>query len=407
MGHIGPRGLTGYTGPTGPLGATGVIGPIGNYLRVDIVYGNDALAVLQPYTLSFKTITAALASALPGQTVYVYPGVYNEIITIPTGVALRGTNVLTTIIQSINPTSATTVVTLNQNTRLEDITVNMSIASPLDAGPYIGVDFLTGSSINAKIRTCSITMSLLSGSTTIFGVRSAGASSLTTTASHAIRSTQVSVIATGTLPARGIFVNGANQLLIREGIVYCTGAGTNLVACETLNTSAILTCKSTTICGTTYDLLQSQGQIIIGASDLVNHTAPLSFLVSIQPARTFVGMLGFPGGNLTYYLPPTITPIASVSTTTPYPFSFIQPVVIIAFSVTFSGTITGTDTLSCTIYKNGFATGLSITLNNLSPQTLDLITVGVTFLPTDIIDIRLVTVGSPNAGTFTGKFLSY
>jgi hypothetical protein len=89
-------------------------------------------------------------------------------------------------------------------------------------------------------------------------------------------------------------------------------------------------------------------------------------------------MLGFPGGNLTYYLPPTITPIASVSTTTPYPFSFIQTVIIIAFSVTFSGTITGTDTFTCTIYKNGFATGLSITLNNLSPSTVDINNIGVT-----------------------------
>jgi len=121
----------------------------------------------------------------------------------------------------------------------------------------------------------------------------------------------------------------------------------------------------------------------------------------VEPSFLFFGLLGFPGGNLTYYLPPGTIPIASVSNTTSYPFTFIQIIIIFSIYVTFSGTINIGDSLTFTIYKNNIITGLSITLTSLSPSTVTLESIGITFLPTDLIDVRLTTVGSPNAGTFT------
>lgn len=401
IGQTGPYGFTGWTGPTGQNQ------PTGNFLRVDIVYGNDANAALQPYTISFKTISAALLSALPGQEVFIYPGVYNESITIPTGVAVRGANAQNTIIQRINPTVATTVVTMNQNTRLEDVTVNLSLASVVGVGPYIGVDFLTGSSANAKLRSMNIACAILSGSADLFGIRSAGASALTQTASHAVRASSVSVQATGTGRVRGVYVNGPNLFIMRNCTIFVKGTGTDLVGCETNNASCELNVNVSTVEGDTQDLLQTLGRLELTATDLINHSAPLSFKVNVQPSQMFFGLLGFPGGGLTYYLPPGIQSTAIVSTTVPYPFTFIQKLIVIGISITFTGTINFPDTVTFAVYKNGVATGLSITLSSVSPQTVDLDTVGVTFLTTDLFEARLITVGNPNAGIFTGKVLMY
>jgi hypothetical protein len=413
IGYTGPQGDMGYTGPqgdmgfTGPQGPTGPNQPTGNFLRVDTVYGNDANAALNPYVLSFKTINAAIASVLPGQEIFIYPGVYNETITVPTGVCVRGANSQNTIIQSINPTIPTTVVTLNQNTRLEDLTIIISLAVAVNPGPYIAVDFLSGASINAKVRTCVINAILLSGNATIFGVQSSGISALTTSSSSSIRGSTVNVVSTGIFPGRGIIVNGPNYFLIRDTIVFSTGTGIDHVACETNTSLSILNIKTSTVNGTTYDLLETLGNLVLSTTDLVNHTAPLSFHTGIEPAITYFGLLGFPGGNLTYYLPPGIIPIASVSTITPYTFTFIQTIIIFSISVTFSGTINLGDSIIFSIYKNNVITGLTITLTSISSSTVNLDNVGVTFLSTDIIDVRLTTIGNPNAGTFTGKVLLY
>jgi len=362
---------------------------------------------LQPYTLSFKTITAALAAALPGQTVYVYPGVYNETITIPTGVALRGTNALTTIIQSINPSFPTTVVRLNQNTRLEDIQINISLATAPNPGPYIAIDFLTGASITAKVRSCTINATLSSGNANIYGIRSSGSSVTTINPAHALRACQITVTSNGAFPAVGVLVNGPNWFEARDSVISALGTGSNLVACETNDPNATFSIKTTTINGLTNDLLRVQGHILIGATDLINHTAPNGFTVDIQPSTVFFGILGFPGGNLTYYLPPTVSPVASISTTIPYPFNFITDIIIFSISVNFSGTVSGSDTITFTIYKNNVATGLSIVIDSTSPNSVTYTAIGVKFQPTDYLDARLTTVGTPNVSTFTGKVLTY
>ena len=75
--------------------------------------------------------------------------------------------------------------------------------------------------------------------------------------------------------------------------------------------------------------------------------------------------------------------------------------------ITYSGTINFPDTVTFAIFKNGIATPLSITLTSASSGYAKKEDVGVTFLASDTIDARLITVGNPNAGTFTGKILTY
>jgi hypothetical protein len=77
-----PREPTGATGPTGPAFYNG------NMVLVDKIYGSDTLG--QRNGRPFLTIGAALAVAQGTDVVYVYPGFYNESVTIPSGVELAG-----------------------------------------------------------------------------------------------------------------------------------------------------------------------------------------------------------------------------------------------------------------------------------------------------------------------------
>ena len=365
---------------------------------------------MQPYKTPFLTINAALATALPNQEVFIYPGTYNESITIPTGVSVRGANKLNTIIQQIDPIVTTSVVTMNQHTLLEDITINILLTSTSDpVGPYVGVTILTGASINSEINNCNINATLINGSTNLYGILSQGISNFILTSSNTLRNSSISVGATGTGNVRGIYVDGPNLFTMRSNLVFCSGTGSDLVGCEVNDISNVgtINIKASSISGVTSDILQTSGFIIIGGTDLLTHTAPLSFDVTIQPANIFFGIFGFPGGNLTYYLPPTIVPIASVSTTTPYNFTFIDPTIVFGLNISYSGTIVLGDSITFAIYKNGVLTSLQVTLTSVSGTIISLKNVGITFLSEDIIDARLILVGSPSVGQFTSSIVIY
>ena len=86
QGPTGPTGAimgaTGFTGPTGEAGSTGSTGPqnipINRTLFVDAQFGNNATAVREDLSKPYLTLAAALASALPLDTIYVHPGNYVE-----------------------------------------------------------------------------------------------------------------------------------------------------------------------------------------------------------------------------------------------------------------------------------------------------------------------------------------
>jgi hypothetical protein len=357
--------------------------------------------------LPFLTINGAFASAVAGDEVFLYPGTYNEVITVPSGVALRGANSQGVIIQQINPVVPLAVVTMSQNSRMEDVTVNLSIAVAPGPGPFIAVDFANGASVNAKFRTSNVVVNLAAGNAAMYGIQSSGASALGSTVSHAIRSTSISVNGTGVLPIRGVIVNGPNRFVFRDCAVGVAGAGADCVACETTNALAFLGVKTSSLEGSLYDVLQTAGLIVIGATDLIRHTAPLSFTVDIASARTFFGIIGNPAGNTTYFLPPSIVPIASISTVVPYTFTLIEALCVYSMNISFVGSIAIGESATFTIFKNNVATLLTIVLTSASPFSVDLTSVGVTFLPVDTIDARLTTVGSPDVQAFIGKILTY
>jgi hypothetical protein len=419
MGAIGPTGVTGPAGPvtgvtgamgnTGPTGAgltgpTGSAPPSGNTLTVDAVYGNDTLGAASPYTQPFLTVTGALAAASSGQQVFVRAGTYNESINIPAGVGLRGASTQSVKIQKLGVVANTTLVTLNNQSRIEDVTMNLSSSANVN---LVGMSFLTTTDgLDAKFRTGVLNVtSTASGGGNVYGIQSSSTSttSASFTSSSAIRGSTINVTASGTGAVRGIIVDGPNRFSIRDTIVYVTGAATNLRGVETTsaaNQGSYAELKTSSIYGlstvgaTGSDIMRTAGNIILNATDLVNATAnSQGFSVKTEPSNIFYGVVGNIGNGTRYLLGGT-TDYGTLSTILcGIPFS--QKV--IAFEAIFSASnaLAGGDSAIFNLYRNTVSAGTlfaTATLNS-SNQVVRLTSFSQTFISTDKMVCQLVTSG--------------
>lgn len=402
----GPTGATGPTGPqgsaanTGATGPTGSQPPTGNTLTVDAVYGDDIVAAADKYAKLFLTITAALSNATSGQTVFVRPGTYNEKLTIPTGVALRGANTQTVIVQQLNTTSNTTLLTMGSNCRVEDITFTLTSASNVN---LTGVDWPSGTPLTSKLRTSVVNVtSRGTNSNTIVGYLSAGSSATTYTASDAVRSSTVNVDASSSGPVRGIHVTGSNWFAIRDVNVNVNGTGSNIVGVETTNAGAYASLKHSTVRGgdhiarpTNYDINRTAGEILLGSVDLKNNSANGNgFSVTTEGAVTHFGTTGNYTNGTTYYLVPGFVREGDLPAST-----FGIPVTqnMILFSGTFQSApaVPVGQSVKLTAYKNNAATDMSMTIvagATLSSNT----TQSVDYTKGDTFDFRIV----PSGGNF-------
>ena len=377
--------------------------PTGNTLFVDAVYGNDTLGASNPNAYPFKTISAALLSALSGNLVVVNAGTYNETLTIPNGVSLSGTGAQAVIIQKLNVTQDTTLITVGSNCRVENFTANLS-----SSGNYnlTGINFPSGTSINTKLRNSIWTItSTASGSPTIIGVLSAGTSSTAYNPANAIQRCTINVISSSTGISRGILVSGPNRFAVRDIVVYARGTGTNIIGGETTDASAVLEIKTSTIGGTSHDIDRTLGTILLGATDLLNNDANgNSFSVTQAPASFQYGVTGSLATNRRYYL------VAGTSTTgsltneavgSPYssakafPIVLTQSSTVIELSITYTETLTSGQSVTFSIYKNNVTpAALSLTLN-AGENVKNLKTQSVVFDANDTIETTLEVVGNP------------
>jgi len=223
--HAGPMGPTGYTGAQG-TGTTGPVGPQivnGNIATVDAVYGNDSTASVGG--LSYRTINAAVAAIASGQTVRVLPGTYNLSagITLPAGSSIRGLSTQTCIIQMTGVTTNTTLVTMGENSRMEDLSLKLTST---DHYALKGVVFGGASSTTAKIRTCVITVdnstAAVGGTSVVTGIECNGTGTLTPSSFsfNSIKGSTVNVYSNGGGAKRGLLVSNTNIVTVRDINVY-------------------------------------------------------------------------------------------------------------------------------------------------------------------------------------------
>jgi len=120
---------------------------VGNVVYVDAVNGNDTTGVSGNHDLPFLTITAALAASAAGDTVYVFPGTYDETsITIPANVTLHGLDRLQCII-SHSVLNTTTMITMGTDSCVENLTIEAG-----SSGTRNLVDFPLTTSMTSILR---------------------------------------------------------------------------------------------------------------------------------------------------------------------------------------------------------------------------------------------------------------
>ena len=406
-------GPTGFTGPTGATGAAGSQGPqtfFGNLLRVDSVYGSDVSGAASKYSYPFLTINGALSNVVAGETVYVLPGTYNEKITMPASIALRGANTQTVTVQQLNTSSNTTLLTMGSNCRVEDMTFTLTSASDVS---LTGVNWPSGTTLTSKLRTMVVNVrSSGTGSNQIVGMLSAGSSATTYSASDATRSITVNVDASSSGIVRGLYVTGSNWIGIRDTNINVTGSGGNIVGVETTNAGSYASIKHSTIRGgdastNHFDINRSAGQILLGSVDLKNNTANGNgFEVTTEGAITQYGTTGNYGNGTTYHLVPGFVKQGDLPLT-PFPIPVTQNMIL--FSGTFqSGTaIPAGHSVKVTAYRNNTITDMSMTLiagATLASNT----TQSVDFRRGDTLDFRMVpTGGNLNGYNFAASFAFY
>ncbi len=396
---------SGAQGPAGPAGSGSTVA-IGNYLRVDAVYGSDASGHASPFQYPYRTITAALADASAGHTVWVYPGTYNEAITLPTGVSLRGTSIQTTIIQKLGVSVDTTLITMGANSRIEDFTFNLTTAT--NSLTLKGIAFPGSTAQSAKVRTFVLNVSSTAvGSTNLYGCYSDGTSSLTQTSFNTLRAGTINVTGVGNGIHRGVLVAAPNWFSGRDLNIYATGTGTDVVGVETTDASGVLEIRTSSISGTIYDSKKTAGTIRFGFTDLVNYNAYGGFITSTDQASTHLCVIGDIGNNATIYLVPGTMAVGGLPNSA-FSFGHAHKVILTGLYVNFSGTIAASDSLTINVYKTVGPTLIASAV--LTSTTGAFVTVGdisVTILTNETIYVNAVAVGNPGTGNLSACLSFY
>ena len=432
---------------------------MGRVARVDSVNGNDSTGVVG--SLPFATINGAIAavnaisppaSASNPITIWVLPGVYNLTsgITVPNYCALRGLNIQTCTIQMTGVTGATSLLTMGENTRVEDL--NLSLTS---SGHYTlkGVVFGGTSTVTSKLRTSLVSVNNsgapTSGTSNVYGVECGGTGTLGpgSFSFNCIKGSTINVYSNGGGNKRGIIVTNTNIATTRDTNVYVaqpidTGSTGSYVGVETAdpaNTGSIQL-RSTTIGGVsptggqsyTYsDILQTNPSTITNPTylaspgiqvgpgvDLVTKTAGgKGFSAYVYPTTLFYAVIGdlntsdvtttggylWPGslfvsdgkGQFLKY-PDQSVPYAS--------YRAQQPFILAGLNVT-CGTAPGTgNTTTVTVRKTPFGGTIADTVYTLtisgstSPVSLSKYDASVNFAAGDLIHVFVsYTGGSSNA----------
>jgi hypothetical protein len=197
---------------------------LGNTLTVDQVNGNDATA--SPSGLPYKTVNAAVSAVLAGDTIWVLPGTYNlsASLVLPNNISIRGLSVQTTIIQMLNVTSNTTLITMGENTRVEDLTLKLT-----SQGHYAltGIEFGGTTTVTGKLRTCVLTVDnsnapYNSGTSEVTAILASGTGTLGTASFsfNSLKGSTVNVYSNGAGKKRGILITGQNVISTRDINVY-------------------------------------------------------------------------------------------------------------------------------------------------------------------------------------------
>ena len=397
--------------------------PTGNTLTVDTVYGDDTNAVLNPFSVPFKTIKAAMNAATTGQNVRVVAGTYTftEGLVMQAGVSLTGASTQCVVLSWLNatvslPATTATMITMAAGCRIENVTINLSSSTV----NLTGIQFPVGTSLTSKIRSSVVNVTYTGGvNKTVLGLLSDGAESYDTKVFNsvdAIARSTLNVTSNSTGNTKGVSLTAKNRFGIRESVINVTGSGFNVVGVETSAIDAYCSIKTSTVNGTStstavgtiqYDInrASTSSTILLGFTDLVNNNANgNSFsVVTVASTTTFGVFDGLRNGVLNL-VPGTIDKNTTVPT---FEIPIVQNMVLFSGVVRFTGSLVG-HTVTFNAYKNAIvAPVFTIVMTNTTGGTVLEDQKSVDFNKGDTYYATVTSNSNISSGTFTATLAFY
>jgi hypothetical protein len=405
---------------------------LGNTLVVDAVNGNDATGAVNglPFATPQGAIAYINAHALTGVTVWILPGTYNlpSGITIPATCSIRGLSTQTVVLQMLGVVAPTTLVTMGENTRLEDVQLKLTSSNPA-ASTLIGINFPGQTAQTAKLRTSVVTVDnsavATASSTTVYGVHLSGTNVATDAvfSFNCLKGSTVNVLSNGGGNKRCVYISASSQSSTRDMNFYMAApvdaASTgSYVGVECNSATAQIQLRSAAVRGapdagsyTGSDILQTlpatqvvNAGIQIGpGTDLNTKTAGgKAFSTFVTPSTLNYGFKGNVPNATNYYWFGTLSGADATQVFT----RFQQLTLVNGLSATLrtpAGGGAGVHNVTITILKSstgiagsGVATPFSVTLTDGDVVKVDL-DHSVTFQKGDYICVQSTTSGAAGA----------
>jgi hypothetical protein len=147
--------------------------------------------------------------------------------------------------------------------------------------------FPNTTTLTSKLRGIVVnTTSTSTNGNNVYGLFADGTTSNVDTSSNILQRSTINVTSASSGICRGIYNTGSNYFSVRDANIFCTGSGSNLVGVENTHATGYTSVKTSTINGTTYDILRTAGTILLNATDLQNgNCGSTSFNVNTEPSH--------------------------------------------------------------------------------------------------------------------------
>ncbi|MEB2268451.1 hypothetical protein LAV77_27155 [Priestia megaterium] len=303
---------------------------------------------------------------------------------------------MTVTISKQNVTSNTTLLTMGENTRVEDVNLILTSTNHLN---LTGVAFPGTTSQTAKLRTATITIdnstASANGTSNVYGIHSFG-TAVPTDSTSAIRAITTTVNSIGLGIKRALLVDtNTHNFYCRDInlVVNRTSGSGTFIGAEVNQNGAQLGLRLASIQGATADISQTSGVITIGSTNLINSNAnSLGFSPLLQtPIIIWSDPGRLPTTSTRFYRPGT----ASVSTTEVF-IRLSQKCIIKSLSIRSLTGPGGSVTDTWVVRKNGVNTPLTISLTGTQTSNINNNN-SVTFQAGDSLSVAVLTGG--NTGT--------
>ena len=385
----------------GDLNVSGIISGqdglgYGNTLIVDQVDGNDTTGTVNGPR--FKTISAALAQAQPGDVVWVFPGTYNETVTIPDLVILKALCRDAVTIQQLDVTEPTDLVTMGEGSYIGDFVLLLTSSEPVQLRAIYHPGLGTSNIIVIDTNVIMVT-NTSTGASDTYGIYMTGVGTVGFLG-DIIFSTIIQITSSGAGKKRGIYINSPTLLEILIPIVQMFG-GTDTIAFEVNNSACVAAVQSGAFAGDFYtgtpDISQTQGTLDLDSTYLGNSNANgLGFTDLTFPQTLIFGDPDSYIGDGTFYL----FPGGAGATSNPIPLAAPQKGLAFIMSVKLGFAAGDSETVTFTLQINGVDTPMALTLTDSQTEAI-LTNISVHFNQGDKITLKMEN----SAGSLAGEAL--